>query len=262
LTRQASATGSPVVVDPRMRSRRMSVRRDQGRRRLKRFAVVVGVVAVVVAAAVASQTPLLDVDRLRIEGVARTNAAEVRRAAGINLGDAMVGVDTARGAGRIEGLPWIPRATLARRWPGTIEIEVVEREPLAVIEVAGGRVGLVDKDGRVLQVTPRATAGLPEISGVRGTIVEGEELGRGTRDALKVVRALSEHLPGVVASVSPDLDASLVAGGDIRFGSTDELDDKIVAVETVLADVDMSCLAVLDVRVPGSPALTRHQRCS
>src|SRR4029450_1787833 len=105
---------------------------------------------------------------------------------------------------------------------------------------------------RVLQVTPRATAGLPEISGVRGTIVEGEELGRGTRDALKVGRGLSEHLPGVVASVSPDRDASLVAGGDIRFGSTDELDDKIVAVETVLADVDMSCLGGLDGGVRGS----------
>ena len=34
------------------------------------------------------------------------------------------------------------------------------------------------------------------------------------------------------------------------------------AVETVLTQVDTACLELLDVRVPGSPALTRHQRCS
>jgi len=174
----------------------------------------------------------------------------------------MLGVDADRAAARIESLPWIAEATVARRWPGTIEIHVTEREPLAVVELAEGRVALVDKDGRVLEVTRQPPAGLTEATGVRGRVAEGEDLGRATRDALTVLRALGERLPGVVVSVSPDLDAALAAGGEIRFGSTDDLDDKIVAVETVLADVDTACLALLDVRVPGSPALTRHQRCS
>ena len=258
----AEAGRSPVVVDPRMRSRRIAVRRDQGRRRFKRLTVTLGVIAAVVAAAVATQTPLLDVDRVRVEGVTHTDAADVRRAARIDRGDAMVGVDTGRTAARIERLPWIGQATLARRWPGTIEIDVTEREPVAIVEVAEGRVALVDEDGRVLDVTRQPPVGLPEVTGVRGRIAEGEQLAGGTLDALMVVRALGERLPGVVASVSSDLDAELAAGGAIRFGSTDDLDDKIVAVETVLADVDIACLELLDVRVPGSPALTRHQRCS
>ena len=65
-----------------------------------------------------------------------------------------------------------------------------------------------------------------------------------------------------VASVSTDLDAVLVEGGTIRFGSTARLDDKVTAAQTVLDQVDTGCLEVLDVRVPGSPALTRNQRCS
>ena len=259
----ADGTSSPVVIDPRMRSRRIAVRRDQGRRRLKRFTMVLGVAASLVAGLVAIQSPLLDVDRIRVEGTAHTDVTEVRRVARIDRGDTMAGVDTARSADRIERLPWVERATVTRRWPGTIEIEVTEREPLAVVVVAEGRVALVDEDGRVLEVMRSQTpTGLPEVTGVRGRVAEGEELGGDVRDALLVLRALSEHLSGVVASVSPDLDAALVAGGEIRFGSTQDLDDKIVAVETVLADVDTTCLALLDVRVPGSPALTRHQRCS
>jgi cell division septal protein FtsQ len=258
----ATKTTSPVVVDPRMRSRRIAVRRDQGKRRLKRFTVALSVVAVVVAAAVASQTSLLDVDRVRIDGVGHTTAADVRRVAGISPGDTMVGVDAGGAAARVEDLPWVDQATVARRWPGTVEIHVSEREPLAMVEVAEGRVALVDDDGRVLEVTRQPPAELPEVTGVRERIAEGDELGRATRDALTILRALRERLPGVVASVSSDLDAALAAGGEIRFGSTSDLDDKIVAVETVLADVDTDCLELLDVRVPGSPALTRHQRCS
>jgi cell division septal protein FtsQ len=258
----AAKATSPVVVDPRMRSRRIAVRRDQGQRRLKRLMVALVAVAVVVAAAVATQTSLLDVDRVRIDAVGHTTAADVRRVAGISPGDTMVGVDVGGAAARVEDLPWVEEATVARRWPGTVEIHVTEREPLAIVEVAEGRVALVDADGRVLEVTRQPPAGLPEVTGVRGRIAEGDELGRATRDALAILRALRERLPGVVASVSSDLDAALASGGEIRFGSTEDLDDKIVAVETVLADVDTDCLELLDVRVPGSPALTRHQRCS
>jgi cell division protein FtsQ len=258
----AAKTASPAV-DPRMRSRRIAVRRDQGKRRLKRLTVALGAVAVVVALAVATKTSLLDVDRVRIDGVGHTTAADVGRVAGISRGDTMVGVDVDGAATRVEDLPWVEEATVTRRWPGTVEIHVTEREPVATVEVAEGRMALVDVDGRVLEVTRQPPAGLPEATGVSSRrIAVGDELGRATRDALAILRALSERLPGVVASVSPDLDAVLASGGEIRFGSTDDLDDKIVAVETVLADVDTDCLELLDVRVPGSPALTRHQRCS
>jgi cell division protein FtsQ len=258
----AAKTASPVVVDPRMRSRRIAVRRNRGKRRLKRVTVALAAVAVLVAAAVATQTPLLDVDRVRIDGVGHTAAADVSRVAGISPGDTMIGVDVGGAAARVEDLPWVAEARVVRRWPGTVEIHVTEREPLAMVGVADGRVAVVDGDGRVLEVTGQPPAGLPEVTGVRGRIVEGDELGRDPRDALAILRAVRDRLPGVVASVSSELDAALASGGEIRFGSTDDLDDKIVAVETVLADVDTDCLELLDVRVPGSPALTRHQRCS
>ena len=253
---------APVAIDPRMRSRRIAVQRDHGRRRLKRLTIALGAIAALLGAMVATQTPLLDVDRVRVEGAGYTDSTDVRRAAGIDHGDSMVGVDTARAVARIEELPWIEQATVARRWPGTIDIEVTEREPLALVQVAEGQVALVDQDGRVLELGAAAPAGLPEVSGVGGRITEGEQLPRGARDAMVALRALSERLPGVVASVSSDLDAALASGGEIRFGSIEELDGKIVAIETVLADVDLACLELLDVRVPGSPALTRHQRCS
>jgi cell division protein FtsQ len=259
---KGSAAAGSVVVDPRMRSRRIAVQRDEGRRRLKRFTLVLGGLAVVLAAYVATQTPLLDVDRLVVEGAAHTDAGDIRAAARVEPGDPMIGVDTGRAAARTEELPWVEHAEVVRRWPGTVEVRVTERSPAAVVEVAEGRVALVDPAGRILEVTTRPPAGLPVLTGDPGAIAEGGDLGADARAALDLLAAVAERLPGVVVAVSTDLDAALTDGGIIRFGSTKQLDAKIVAVETVLDDVDVACLKLLDVRVPGSPALTRHQRCS
>ena len=261
--RGTAKAGSPVGVHPRMRSRRIAVRRDQGKRRLKHAAIALGVVAALVAAAAATQTALLDVDRVRVDGVAHTSAADVRRVARIGVGDAMIAVDADGVAARIEDLPWVAQAKVARRWPGTIEVHVTERQPLATVGLREGRVALVDGDGRVLEVTDGPSpSGLPEVTGVSGRVAAGDRLGSAPRDALSVLGALGERVPGVVTAVSADLDAALASGGEIRFGSTADLDDKIVAVKTILTQVDTACLELLDVRVPGSPALTRHQRCS
>ena len=99
------------------------------------------------------------------------------------------------------------------------------------------------------------------LTGIEGPVAEGRRLPGDARDALAIAAAVDERLPDTVASVSTDLEAELIAGGAIRFGSTDDLDQKITAVKTVLSDVDTSCMALLDVRVPGSPALTRNQGC-
>lgn len=267
------ATGvrrNPIVVDPRMRSRRIEVQRDAGRRRLRRFLAVTVTVTTLVLAYGLTRTPLLDVDHVRVEaGGSHTDAGAVAMASGIGPGEPMTSVDAGAAARRIEELPWVDAARVRRSWPGTIRIEVTERTPVAVVNVTDARSALVDASGRVLVIGGAGDVvgavppeGVVALSGVRGRIAEGEPLRRDARDALAVVDALREAMPGSVTSVSTDLDATLAQGGVVRFGTADDLADKMVAAETMLADVDTACLDVLDVRVPTSPVLTRTQGCS
>jgi hypothetical protein len=62
--------------------------------------------------------------------------------------------------------------------------------------------------------------------------------------------------------VDVELDVTLAYGTVARFGSTADLDDKIAALTTVLDRVELDCLATVDLRAPGSPALTRYAGCS
>ena len=269
----------PIVVDPRMRSRRIEVQRETGRRRLRRVAAVTATVATLLVAYGATRTPLLDVDHVRVETAGQpgesgdagghTAPAVVAVASGIGLGEPMTAVDTGAAARRIEALPWVDEARVQRSWPGTIRIEVTERTPVAVVDVTDTRSALVDATGRVLAMGTAADivgavppGGVVTLTGVRGRVAEGESLRRDAREALAVVDALREALPGTVTGVSTDLDATLGRGGVVRFGTAEDLGEKVVAIETVLADVDTECLDVLDVRVPRSPVLTRAQGCS
>jgi cell division protein FtsQ len=265
-----AAQGSAVAgltVDPRMRSRRIAVRRDAGRRRLRRISLAVALLGALGLAVAAIRSPLLDVDRVAVAGTERTTVEEVLAAAGVDRGRPLIDVAPDAVAARVEELPWVASAEVGRSWPSTVDIEVTERVAVAVAPVADDRFALVDGDGWVVAVEPGAPpepdpGGPLLVTDVDGRVAAGERLNAEARDALALAQAAAERMPGVLASVSTTLEAPLVQGGTVRFGSAEDLTDKITAVETVLSQVDTACLDVLDVTVAARPALTRHQRCS
>jgi cell division protein FtsQ len=203
-----------------------------------------------------------------VTGNHETRVADILRAAAIDRGRPMVSVDTRGAVRRIERLPWVDRVTVGRSWPSTVKVRVTERTPVAAVRITDQQSAVVDAGGRILAIEPAAAtpatgAGAPVvITGVGGTLAEGGRLPAGARDALAIAVAVRQRLPGVVASVGTNRDLTLTDGGIVRFGSADQLQDKVTALQTVLDQVDTHCLRTLDVRVPGSPALTRNGGCS
>lgn len=254
-----SGDGHPLAPHPRIRHRRLAVQRDQGRRRLQRIGWMAGGVSTLVIAAALAQTPLFDVDRVEVDGATRIDAATVLWAAGIAPGHALLTLDEAGAERRIEDLPWVAEADVVRDWPGTVRVVVTEREPAALVQVDPALPpAVVDGTGRVLDVGGQVPPGLVTVIGGPSRLVEGEVVPATARDALRVAVGAAQRVPGAVVSVSRDLEATLTGGGLVRFGSTAALEEKLVALATVLSDVDVTNLAVLDLRVPGSPALTRN----
>ena len=49
--------------------------------------------------------------------------------------------------------------------------------------------------------------------------------------------------------------------GVVRMGEGDALDQKLLALDTLLLRVDDACLDTIDVRVPSAPVLTRDASC-
>ena len=251
-------------MDPRFRQRWIEARRQEGRRR---FRVLVGITAVVALGCggwAATDSVLLDLDRVVVEGAVHTAADEARFASGLRRGQPMLDIDEGAVDRAVEALPWVLHATVRREWPGRVRIGLIEREPVAVTEAEPGTLALIDRTGRVLEWVPAPPPGLPVLTGLPPAGTPGTTLGVDGVATLQVAVALPAELRARTAGLAPapgsggEVELRLNPEGMVRLGPPDDLDAKFTAIRAVLAQVDLRNLAVLDVRRPENPVLTRR----
>lgn len=261
--------GRPAV-DPRFRARRIAVRREAGRRRLRRLLALAAVAVVALATVTVLKSPVLDVDEIAVSGGRYSGPDVIRETAGVDIGAPLLLADLDRAETRIESLPWVAEATVTRDLPGAVEIRVEERTAVAKVSIVGRSV-VVDDSGRILATDelPPAVPDQPTFVTVvapgaatppaLGGVVDADLL-----DAVGLAGRLRANPAGAVATVRvrPSLHLELTGGGRVEFGDATALDDKVEAFRTTFARVDLTCLDTLDVRVPTHPVLTREGACS
>ncbi|MGQ0520586.1 MAG: cell division protein FtsQ/DivIB [Actinomycetota bacterium] len=259
----AGRVAPPVPMDPRIRRRRIEVRRDEGRRRRRILCTCRGVVAAAGAAVGAGRSPLFDVDYVDVRGAERTPRMEVLRAGRLTGRPAMLDVDAGRLETRLEALPWVQDATARRQWPGTIRIDLTERRPAALLPSGDGRWVMADRTGRVLEVGTEKPAGLPVLGNLPRPGAPGTTLAAAALGPLRVAAALPAALRPRVADVATvaggEVELQLAPpGGVVRLGRPVGLAEKLAVLATVLDRADLAGVAVVDLRVPRAPALTRR----
>jgi cell division protein FtsQ len=92
----------------------------------------------------------LRLSEVYVEGRKRTGRDAVRAELGIDRGRPIFALDTAGAKQRLEQLPWIEQASIARLLPNTIRVRLIERRPLALWQ-RDGRFSLIDQRGRVIE---------------------------------------------------------------------------------------------------------------
>lgn len=127
---------------------------------------------------------------------------------------------------RLESIPWVRAATLTRVYPNRLAVSVLERTPVAFVNV-GGQVKLVDEDGVILEKPAKGDFNFPVISGLTASDEASERVARLSlyqefmrelaKDALSSGWMISE----VNLSDADDLQALLVRGREtvqVHFG--------------------------------------------
>jgi cell division protein FtsQ len=254
-------------IDPRIRARRVAVVREQGQRRLRLILFVVAFLGVLGLAWLAIESAALDVDHIEVHGSGGVPVAEVVAASGIRRGDALTFVDTGAARERVDALPRIASAKVSRSFPGTVTIQVTEREPAAWVSLPvrkgapPGPVVFLDAQGRVIEEGKSPAVGLPEIRGL-GRL---PDVGKRVRPsgAVTLLRSLPAALRSQVATVTIEHgEASLglreraggwPSAGSVRLGAITDVRAKGIAALAVLGGLEES-VGYLDVRVPSAPA--------
>lgn len=249
-------------MDPRIRQRRIAVQQDDAKRRRRALFAVVAIVVTGVSAWGLTRSPLLNVDTVDVHGGVHTTADDVVRASKLDRHPPMADVDPARVAAAVERLPWVEQARVERHWPGRVEVTLLERSPLAVVH-AGEHWSLVDPSGRVLAVEAAAPPDLTRIETPKPPGPPASQVGAPLRAALAIVEMLPEPLAGRVPVIRLREDETIELALDNRVSvllgpAGDGTREKLVALTTLVQKANLSRVAVIDVRVPTAPVLTRR----
>jgi len=287
-----------VVAHPRILERRAEVENQEQRRTRRRLYVLIGFIALALLAFGIANSPLLDVNEVRVIGAERNSPDAIRTIAGVPPGTGLVGLDLEAAEFAVEALPDVVSAQVAKTWTGVVTVAIEEREAVAWIAAPAGRM-IVASDGVVIDLeiaepapvgasilgqagvdgiasvggaeTPEAVPelgppdpALVEVGGAMftspiGTIVPIEVAG-----AVNVAAHVPDDIASIVERVELRIDGlrlRLAGGGLVELGDDRSLDEKFDAVRAFVAQVDLRCLEQIDVRAPTVPTLERAEAC-
>ncbi len=134
-----------------------------------------------------------EVRHVLVSGRLRTDRETLVEAMGIGIGEAMFVIDLEAARARVASLAWVRDASIRRRMPDTVVIELVERRPLAIWQHQG-ELFVVDSVGDVIGgAQPEDHPGL--------FLVVGPGAPAATADLLALFDQTPELAPRVLAAV-------------------------------------------------------------
>jgi cell division protein FtsQ len=193
---------------------------------------------------------LFDARAVEVIGNKDVPADEVRTAAAVPLGTPMVRLDTDAVAARVAKLRRVATVQVSRTLAGTVQLQVTERVPIAVVSAPDG-VHLVDATGTDFATVPPPSPRLPQLRVAR--IAPGDP---STMAAVAVLTGLPGPLRSQVLSVAANSPADVVLelpdDRQVRWGGVEQGDRKAAVLGPLLTrDGD-----VYDVSSPDLPTVS------
>ncbi len=240
-----AATAAPSSsIDPRLRARRIAVRRAEGRRRLVWVAVVAAVVLVAVGTVAVFASSWFAVTQVDVEGAVYTDPERLQAVVDDLMDTPVLLVDTRAAERELESIPWVETARVRTDFPHRVVIEIREREPVATFQGADGRFRVIDRDGRVLDVLDGNPIAYMLLTGDHPDTDQGLFAGPPYKAAAQLVIALPGEIRRMTTSVGLDnvtgsLSLVLEAPGDgheidVHLGDASALPDKLARLLQVV----------------------------
>jgi cell division protein FtsQ len=242
-------------IEPRLRDRRIAVRRAESRRRLRWVFLAVFVLVVVGSglAVLGSSLFAIEAGQVRVSGDVYTDRVRLQAVIDDLVGTPVLTADTQAAEKALEEIPWVDRARVRTDFPHGVRIEIRERVALATYAGPDGQFRVIDGDGRVLDVITGQPIAYVLITGPDPVDRQpGEYAPVGYGAAAKLVQGLTGSVRGRVQSIDVTADGAqlrllLDDSTEVRFGAATDLVTKLVRLETALGAVGDEVVSVIDV---------------
>ena len=154
------------------------------------------------------------------------SAEQIRAAVAGQLGIGFFALDIDRARDSVAKLPWVERVEVRKRWPDTLELRLIEREPFA----RWGKDRLIGRDGIVF-AAPGAESiqGLPHLSGPDDRLDEVMDF---YQRSTRLFSGTGLGVSGITLSDRGGWTVALASGAEVEIGRerTDERLQRFVDV--------------------------------
>jgi cell division protein FtsQ len=231
-------------IEPRMRERRLAVKRAQGRKRLRWLIAVLVLVVLAVAALATFGSSLFAIraDQVTITGNVYTDSDKLQAVVDELVGTPVLVADTQKAERELEAIPWVEDAKVTTHFPHGVSIEIRERAPVATFQGPDQRYRVLDSQGRVLDVLDGYPFAYVLITGPDPVNLDPSEIApQGYTAAAELAKNLTSDVRGKVDHLEVTADGSRLVmylddGTVVRFGEARDLFTKLVRLETVLLE--------------------------
>jgi cell division protein FtsQ len=232
----ARSTGS---MDPRVRARRIAVRRAKGRKRLIWVAIAAAILIVLVGAVAVLASSLFDVRTIDVQGAVYTDPQQLSSIVDELKGDAILLVDTRQIERRLEDIAWVESARVSTEFPHKVFIDIRERKPIATFAGSDNKFRVIDRDGRVLDVVDGVPIDYMLITGANPDVERGQFAGRPFASAAQLAIALPPEIRALTESIGVDatggnLTLQLHNDVKVQLGPAADLSGKLVRLLSVV----------------------------
>ena len=248
------AASAATRIEPRLRERRLAVRKAEGRKRLKWALLALAVVAIVVGGLAVLGSSLFAVEEVDVEGAVYTDQDALAAVVDDLQGTPVLRVDTGKAERELEAIPWVEDARVTTDFPHRVRIELRERTPVLAFKAGDDRYRVIDRDGRVLDVLDGQPVRYLQLSSTEPVpaLAAGQFAPKGFGAAASMIEALTPEMARLAESVEvapdgSDLRLELDGGIEVRFGAAEDLVVKLVRLQTVLDDHADEPISVIDV---------------
>lgn len=251
-----------VRVHPRFRHRRAKVREHRARRHLRRMLAALGLIGIGAVIVWLAQSPLVSVKALRVEGAVAADVAGILERSSVYEGRPLLLINSGKVEAALEADPWVKTASVSRRFPTTLDVELVERYEVATLAVGSWWVTVSD-DGHLMRRLDEIPAGLAAVRASLAPALVRSALEGGVVVDSPLVVAAAEFLAALPSRLRESAEVVVdggqlwagVDGHPVRLGAPVDAAAKGVALTAVLDDGSVSPGQIVDLIAPTRPAV-------
>lgn len=246
-----------VVVNDFLERRRAQFSGKTRSKKQYAFLTLVTILIVFTIIVLILESPLYDIDNVNVKNTSTSQLSEkeiseVKQITSPLKGDQIYRLKLSQTRKDLNDLSYIKTAEVSKKWPGTINVVIQRRVPVAAIETDKGYV-LLDAEGMIFEKTATPDKSLPLLDGMDKVTYTKIIPNKSFISILDNVPADMKGQILRISSAKGGYNVVLSDGITIRLGKDSEMKEKMSIAWSIILTKGRKGIGYIDVSVPSIP---------